>query len=33
MELQSIVSMGKVMEFFRDRVEISQKNLGIVEEV
>lgn len=32
-ELQSIVSMGKVMEFFRDRVEASQKNLGIVEEV
>jgi len=33
MELQSIVSMGKVMEFFRDRVEASQKSLGIVEEV
>jgi dynein heavy chain len=33
MELQSIVSMGKVMEFFRDRVEASQRSLGIVEEV
>jgi dynein heavy chain, axonemal len=33
MELQSIVSMGKVMEVFRARVETSQKNLGTVEEV
>ena len=33
MELQSIVSMGKAAEVFRARVELSQKNLGIVEEV
>ena len=33
MELQSIVAMGRVMEFFRARVETSQKNLGVVEEV
>lgn len=33
MELQFIVGMGKVMEFFRARVEVAQKNLGTVEEV
>jgi len=33
MELQSIVGMGKVMEFFRARVDKSQKDLGCVEEV
>ena len=33
MELQSIVGMGKVMEFFRARVDLAQKNLGCVEEV
>lgn len=33
LELQSIVSMGRVMEFFRERVEASQRSLGIVEEV
>jgi dynein heavy chain len=33
MELQGIVGMGKVMEFFRVRVDIAQKNLGSVEEV
>jgi len=33
MELQSIVGMGKLMEFFRARVDVAQKNLGSVEEV
>ena len=33
MELQGIVGMGKVMEFFRARVDVAQKNLGTVEEV
>ena len=33
MELQSIVGMGKVMEYFRARVDTAQKNLGTVEEV
>jgi dynein heavy chain, axonemal len=33
MELQGIVGMGKVMEFFRARVDVAQKNLGTVEDV
>ena len=33
MELQGIVGMGKVMEYFRARVDLAQKNLGSVEEV
>ena len=33
LELQAIVSMGRVMEFFRARVEASQRSLGVVEEV
>ena len=33
MELQGIVGMGKVLDFFRARVETAQKNLGCVEEV
>ena len=33
LELQSTMSMGRVVEFFRSRVETAQKQLSVVEEV
>ena len=33
LELQAIVSMGRVVDFFRERVEAWQRSLGVVEEV